>query len=111
MEQAPRPTKIKYVSATRTLELAFDTGEDFALSAELLRVESPSAEVQGHGPSQKQIVRGKENVTITKIEPVGNYAVRLIFDDGHNSGLYSWRWLHALGTEAEERWAAYQAAL
>lgn len=111
MEPAPRPTKIKYVSGTRTLELTFDTGESFALSAELLRVESPSAEVQGHGPSQKQIVRGKENVAITKIESVGNYAVRLIFDDGHDSGLYSWRWLYDLATHADERWAAYKAAL
>ncbi|MGB0922489.1 MAG: gamma-butyrobetaine hydroxylase-like domain-containing protein [Alphaproteobacteria bacterium] len=111
MAEAPRPTNIKYISDARSLELTFETGEQFSLSAELLRVESPSAEVQGHGPSQKQIVRDKQAVTITAIEPVGNYAVRLIFDDGHDSGLYSWQWLYDLATHADERWAAYQNAL
>lgn len=110
-EPAPRPTRIAYRRADRILDLDFETGESFSLSAELLRVESPSAEVQGHASSQKQIVRGKENVAIERIEPVGNYAVRLVFDDGHDSGLYSWRWLYDLAVNAENRWAAYQAGL
>lgn len=105
------PTEIRYSRADRTLTVAFGPGERFVLAAELLRVESPSAEVQGHGGDQKQIVPGKRAVAITAIEPVGNYAVRLIFDDGHDSGLYSWRVLHELGTKADEKWAAYLAAL
>ncbi|MEL7028597.1 MAG: DUF971 domain-containing protein, partial [Pseudomonadota bacterium] len=79
--------------SARVLEIAFDDGAQFALSAEYLRVESPSAEVQGHGPDQKKLVLGKEAVGVSQIEPVGNYAVRLIFDDGHDTGLYSWDYL------------------
>ena len=81
------PTELRLDGAKTTLTVSFDNGERFALAAEYLRVESPSAEVQGHGPDQKQIVGGKEKVTITALEPVGNYAVRILFDDGHDTGL------------------------
>lgn len=105
------PTEIRHVEAERRLEIDFDTGETFSLPAELLRVESPSAEVQGHSPSQKQTVAGKRNVAIQAIEPVGNYAIRLIFDDGHDTGFYSWRYLHALGKRQDALWNDYLAAL
>lgn len=107
----PIPTEIRYSKAERILNVTFDDGAHFALAAELLRVESPSAEVQGHGGEQKTIVGNKRAVQITAIEPVGNYAVRLIFDDGHDSGLYSWRVLRHLGEQAETVWAAYLEAL
>ncbi len=90
----PWPTDITYKKSERTLYVTFDTGEVRAHSATYLRTESPSAEVQGHHPSEKINVTGKEQVTITAIEPVGNYAVRLIFDDGHQTGLYSWSFLY-----------------
>lgn len=92
------PIEIKYKKSQRTLSVAYDDGADITLSAEKLRVESPSAEVQGHGPDQKVHVTGKENVAITQIIPVGNYAVRLVFDDGHQTGIYSWDYLRKLGT-------------
>jgi DUF971 family protein len=101
------PTELRLDKAKQTLTVTFDTGEHFALPAEYLRVESPSAEVQGHSPAEKQIVTGKEDVTITAIEPIGNYAVRLIFDDGHDSGLFSWDYLHTLGREMQTKWTAY----
>ena len=104
------PTELRLDAAKTTLTISFDTGESFALPAEYLRVESPSAEVQGHSPSQKQIVTGKADVKIVKIEPVGNYAVRLSFDDGHNTGLFSWDYLHELGREQKSKWAAYLKA-
>jgi len=107
----PTPTEIRLNRAERVLRVAFDTGERFALSAEYLRVESPSAEVQGHSPEQKRIIAGRRHVGIMKIEPVGHYAVRLHFDDLHDSGLYSWAWLRKLGEEQPARWAAYEAAL
>jgi DUF971 family protein len=94
----PWPTDIAYSRSTRELRVTFETGEVVTLSATTLRTESPSAEVQGHGEGKK-IVTGKENVAITAIEPVGNYAVRLMFDDGHRTGLYSWAYLHNLGTK------------
>jgi DUF971 family protein len=106
----PWPTEIRLSSDKRTLTVTFDTGETFALPAEYARVESPSAEVQGHAPSEKIVVEGKKDVTIQRIEPVGNYAVRLVFDDGHDSGLYSWDWLYGLGREKEGRWLAYLIA-
>lgn len=81
------------------------------LPAEYLRVESPSAEVQGHGPSQKQIIGGKKDVKIAAIEPVGNYAIRILFDDGHDTGLYSWNYLHELGRDHNAKWTAYLRAL
>lgn len=107
----PWPEEIRLDAARRTLTVSFDTGESFALPAEYLRVESPSAEVQGHGTDQKQIVAGKRQVTISGIEPVGNYAVRLLFDDGHDTGLYSWDYLHELGQSHEQKWKAYLSAL
>jgi DUF971 family protein len=91
------PTDITVTDKGRTLELVFDDGETVRLTAERLRVESPSAEVQGHSPSQKRIVTGKENVAIIDVEPIGNYAIRIVFDDGHNTGLYSWDYLRKLG--------------
>ncbi|HOO51367.1 MAG TPA: DUF971 domain-containing protein [Alphaproteobacteria bacterium] len=90
------PTDIVYKKSEKVLYVTFDSGEKYGLTAELLRVESPSAEVQGHHPSEKVFVTGKKDVTITDIQPVGNYAVRLIFDDGHNTGLYSWAYLYEL---------------
>lgn len=93
----PWPTEIRLKKSERVLHITFDNGETLKLPAQLLRVESPSAEVQGHAPSQKVIVTGKENVAITQVEPVGHYAVRLIFDDGHKTGLYTWDYLYKLG--------------
>jgi DUF971 family protein len=101
------PTEIRLSPDKRTLTVTFDDGETFALPAEYLRVESPSAEVQGHSPSEKKTVTGKDQVTIAAVEPVGNYAVRLVFDDGHNTGLYAWDYLHELGRELDSRWLAY----
>jgi len=101
------PTEIRLSPDKRTLTVTFDDGETFALPAEYLRVESPSAEVQGHSPSEKKTVTGKDQVTIVAVEPVGNYAVRLVFDDGHNTGLYAWDYLHELGRELDSRWLAY----
>ncbi len=107
----PCPTDIKLHRGSRILELAFDDGSRFKLPCEYLRVNSPSAEVRGHGPGQEILQVGKENVNITAIEPVGNYAVKLYFDDGHNTGLYSWDWLYKLGAEQEARWRDYLAQL
>jgi DUF971 family protein len=104
-------TEIRLRKADRTLDVAFDDGARFSLPVEYLRVESPSAEVQGHGPGQKQIVPGRRHVGIMAIEPVGNYAVRLVFDDLHDTGIYSWDYLHQLGREQARRWDAYLAAL
>ncbi len=90
------PTDITVTDKGRTLEVVFDDGETVRLTAERLRLESPSAEVQGHSPSQKKLLTGKENVAIVGVEPVGNYAVKLVFDDGHDTGLYSWDYLRRL---------------
>jgi DUF971 family protein len=103
----PTPVEIRLRKAERVLEVAFDDGSRFNLPAEYLRVESPSAEVQGHGPGGRQIVAGRRHVGIMNIEPVGNYAVRLIFDDLHDTGIYSWEYLHELGRQQESRWSAY----
>lgn len=111
MTNPPRPTDIILHKASHELEVAFDDGRRFRLPCEYLRVESPSAEVQGHGPGQKVLVAGKRNVNIRAIEPIGHYAVLLRFDDGHESGLYSWRLLATLGEERDTRWPAYLAAL
>jgi len=105
------PTEIRLKTAEKLLEIAFDDGARFRLPAEYLRVESPSAEVQGHGPGQKQLIHGRAHVGITAVEPVGNYAVRLVFDDLHDTGIYSWSYLYQLGTEQERRWADYLSAL
>jgi DUF971 family protein len=107
----PVPTEIRLDRAARILRVAFENGEQFALPAEYLRVESPSAEVQGHGPGQKTILGGKQQVGIGAVEPVGHYAVRLVFDDGHDTGIFSWDYLHELGVEQQQRWTAYLAAL
>jgi DUF971 family protein len=107
----PIPRIIRLDRATRVLHVEFDVGTSHALPAEYLRVESPSAEVQGHGPGQRTIVGGKQNVAIAEIEPVGRYAVRLVFDDGHDTGIYSWDYLYELSIEQDARWAAYLAAL
>jgi DUF971 family protein len=101
------PTELVLNRAERILKVDFEDGASFALPAEYLRVESPSAEVQGHGPSQKRTVSGKRGVAIAAIEPVGNYAVRLIFDDGHATGLYTWSYLRELGLERDLRWGRY----
>jgi DUF971 family protein len=105
------PTEIRLKQQEKLLEIDFDDGSTFRLPAELLRVESPSAEVQGHGPGQKTVVAGRRHVGILKVEPVGNYAVRLVFDDLHDTGIYSWKYLYELGRNQEARWQAYLAAL
>ncbi len=105
------PTEIRLKRAEKVLEVAFEDGKRFRLPAEYLRVESPSAEVQGHGPGQKQLVHGRAHVGILAVEPVGNYAVRLVFDDLHDTGIYSWSYLYQLGEEQEKRWSDYLAAL
>jgi DUF971 family protein len=94
-----------------TLTVTYHDHEPFELSAELLRVTSPSAEVQGHSPEQRVTVPGKRNVAITKIEPVGNYAVRIVFDDFHDTGIFTWNYLHQLGHDKDAVWAAYLASL
>ena len=110
-EATPWPVEIRLLTAEKMLEVVFEDGKSFRLPAEYLRVESPSAEVQGHGPGQKQLVAGRRHVGIMAMEPVGNYAVRLKFDDLHDTGIFSWRYLYELGIEQEERWATYLAAL
>jgi DUF971 family protein len=107
----PWPSDIKLRKAERVLEIRFDSGVRFHLPAELLRVESPSAEVQGHGASQKTTIFGKRNVGISGLEPVGNYAVRILFDDGHDSGLFTWETLYKLGRDQDEIWGEYLKAL
>ncbi len=108
-----RPTlsEINLDQKARILELIYEDGQRYALSCEYLRVYSPSAEVRGHGPGQEVLQLGKENVNITEIEPVGNYAIKLIFDDGHNTGLYSWDYLYELCTGMDEYWPGYLQAL
>ena len=103
----PWPLEIRLSKDRRTLTIAFDNGENYGLPAEYLRVFSPSAEVQGHSPEQRQTVGGKERVEILKIEPVGNYAVRLHFDDMHTTGIYSWAYLRRLGEDHDALWAGY----
>jgi DUF971 family protein len=104
-------TDIRLRRAENMLEVSFSDGFFAALPAEYLRVESPSAEVQGHTPEQRQLVAGKRNVAITQIEPTGNYAIRLVFSDGHETGIFSWEYLHRLGREYAQRWAAYENRL
>jgi DUF971 family protein len=103
----PNPTEVNLHQKSRWLELAFDDGSRFELPCEFLRVYSPSAEVRGHGPGQEVLQIGKENVNIEKIEPVGNYAIQLYFDDGHNTGIYSWETLYNMGKHKEELWQEY----
>ena len=101
------PVEIRLPKDRRTLRIAFDDGRTFDLSAELLRVTSPSAEVQGHSEAERKTVGGKRNVTILSVDPVGNYAVRIGFDDMHSTGIYSWAFLHDLGVNAERRFQDY----
>jgi len=105
------PVEVRLKKGQKLLEVEFDNGKRFRYPAELLRVESPSAEVQGHGPSQKQLVTGRAHVGILELEPVGNYAIRIKFDDLHDTGIYSWRYLYELGLKQDELWQAYLAAL
>ena len=104
------PVELKVNADRNLLTIAFDDGKAYALPAEYLRVESPSAEVRGHGGATKTIVTGKQDVKINGLEPVGNYAVRIGFDDGHDSGLFSWAYLHKLGAEKDRIWAEYLKA-
>lgn len=112
-EQAgrPHPVEIRLKSGEKQLEVDFEDGKRFVYSAELLRVESPSAEVQGHGPGQRTIIAGRRHVNIIGIEPVGNYAVRLRFDDLHDTGIYSWAYLYEVGINQNDLWSKYLAAL
>jgi len=105
------PTEIRLKKAEKRLEIDLDDGKTFALPAEYLRVESPSAEVQGHGPGQKTLVPGKATVGIKSLEAVGHYAIRILFDDGHDTGIFSWAYLRELGLEQPTRWRKYLAAL
>ena len=109
--QAPWPTEIRSNAADRSVTIDYDTGETFTYAAELLRVESPSAEVQGHSAAQKKTVPGKRRVQIMGIDPVGHYAVRIRFDDGHATGLYTWNYLYDLGRRQDEIWRSYEASL
>ncbi|MDP2154575.1 MAG: DUF971 domain-containing protein [Sulfuricella sp.] len=105
--KTPMPTEIKLHQKSRMLEIAFSDGQRFELPCEFLRVYSPSAEVRGHGPGQEVLQVGKKNVEITDVQPVGSYAVQLVFSDGHDSGLYSWDYLHDLGVNRESLWKQY----
>jgi DUF971 family protein len=107
----PRPSEIKLHQKSRVLELHFDDGFECNLPCEYLRVYSPSAEVQGHGPGQEKLQVGKENVGIESITPSGNYAIKIAFDDGHDSGIFTWSYLHELGTEYDSKWRDYLARL
>ncbi len=106
-----QPLEIQLHKQSRQLDIAFDDGVRFTLPCEYLRVFSPSAEVRGHGPGQEVLVYGKEAINITSIDPVGHYAVRLVFDDGHDSGLYSWDYFYELGQHQAQNWADYLARL
>jgi len=101
------PTEIRLRRNSRLLTVSFEDGSNFELPFEYLRVFSPSAEVRGHGPGQETLQTGKENVAITAVEPVGHYAVKLVFDDGHDSGLYSWTYLYELGRDMAANWKRY----
>jgi DUF971 family protein len=103
----PWPTELRLHKDRKTLAVAFDSGESFELAAEYLRVRSPSAEVQGHSPDERKTVGGKRNVAILEVNPVGNYAVRLVFDDLHSTGIYSWDYLIELGRNRERYWQDY----
>jgi len=106
-QQHPHPTEIKFHQKSRVLEISFDDGAHFEMSAEYLRVHSPSAEVQGHGPGEGVLQVDKEDVNIERIEPVGNYAVQIHFDDEHNTGIYAWETLYRLGANKEKYWQEY----
>lgn len=105
------PSEIRLRKADKILEVDFDDGVSVELPAELLRVESPSAEVQGHSPSEKKIIAGRRHVGIMEIEPVGNYAIRIKFDDLHDTGIFSWQYLYELGVHKDDAWRGYIAEL
>ena len=105
------PLELRLAAAGRLLKITFDDGSAYEIAAELLRVESPSAEVKGHGPGQEQLVFGKRLVALTGVEPVGSYAVRLVFSDGHASGIFTWSYLAKLGLDAADLWEAYVSKL
>ena len=105
--QEPWPTELRVTQGGRTLRVSFENGPARDLSAEFLRVSSPSAEVQGHSPAERKVPGGKRAVAITGVEPVGNYAVKLRFDDGHDTGLFTWSYLHRLAAEHDALWQAY----
>jgi DUF971 family protein len=107
----PRPTEITLHQKSRELEIAFDDGSRFRLTCEFLRVHSPSAEVRGHGPGQEVLQVGKREVNITSIEPVGSYAIKPTFSDGHDTGLYSWEYLYDLGVNQHDYWRTYMSRL
>jgi len=106
-ETHPHPTEVNLHQKSRTLEIKFDDGAQFEMSCEYLRVHSPSAEVQGHGPGEGVLQVDKENVNIKSIEPVGNYAIQIYFDDDHNTGIYSWETLYKLGVDKDRNWQTY----
>jgi DUF971 family protein len=106
-----RPTEIRVSKDKKTLTVSFNSGKQYVLEAELLRVRSPSAEVQGHSPDQRVLVFGKKDVGIMKIHPIGNYAIRIEFDDMHNTGIFSWEFLSELGTNKADEWTAYEEEL
>lgn len=101
------PTEIKVSKDKKQLNISFESGETFILTAEMLRVLSPSAEVQGHSPEERKTIGGKINVGIASIDPVGNYGIRINFDDMHNTGIFTWKYLHELGTQKDELWQKY----
>jgi DUF971 family protein len=107
----PRPTEITLHQESRVLDIAFDDGKRFSLPCEYLRVYSPSADVRGHGPGQEVLQKGKRLVNVAAIEPVGVYAVKLVFSDGHETGIYSWDYLYDLGVKREDNWNRYLARL
>ena len=104
---SPQPTDIKLHQKSRVLEIAFDDGKRFRLPYEFLRVYSPSAEVRGHGPGQEVLQTGKKDIEITRAEPVGSYAIQLLFSDGHETGIYSWDLLYQFGEQQESMWRHY----
>jgi DUF971 family protein len=108
---APTPSDITVHSQSRQLQVCFSDGTDFRIPFELMRVYSPSAEVQGHGPGQEVLQTGKREVTLLDLEPIGNYAVKPVFSDGHDSGLFSWDYLYFLGSQQDRLWADYEARL
>ena len=107
----PWPTELRLHKDRKTFSVSYDTGEHFDLAAEYLRVRSPSAEVQGHSPAERRTVGGKQNVQILELHPIGNYAVRLAFDDMHSTGIFSWDYLFELGRNREKYWSEYLAEL
>jgi len=109
--QMIKPTEIRVSPDKKNLTVTFEDGNQFALETELLRVRSPSAEVQGHSPEQRKLVDGKRDVGIMKIHPIGNYAIRIEFDDLHNTGIFSWEFLYGLGLKKDAEWADYEAEL